>query len=389
MDEFREKLDTLRPEPITGRMPLSQQLVLDYAKEFRLDLPKSYADFLAAHGGLWISATCPIQEPCPCGTATCIQSFYGFMTPDRKNADIRWQTKLLHGAPAIIPIADGPFGSMLCLKCEGDDYGAVYLFDGEQRCFWPDEQFHRMFENLAPEIAEYLELRERGELPEKPPGYENFYRVADSFEEFLQSCQPAADDGPPAAVTDISRRWSIVDLDAELAVGESSEEIDKAIARVPLDANTPNTIVELRAPGQRILSFGIASSTDGDNSVLSQPLACILFTAGKGPPRAIVPVSNRDLPTDNGRPVVFRRADGTYPRGDGQRVLAPRRQCASVDTLVRVARHLLNTGELPEWIASEDAPWAAPDESMPADTKNPALPRSPGLFQRLRGWLGM
>jgi hypothetical protein len=71
----------------------------------------------------------------------------------------RFDTKNFGGAPAIVPIAETTFGSMICLKCTGGDTGAVYFWDGQKRSAWPDAQFRRMYENLAPEIADYLSKR--------------------------------------------------------------------------------------------------------------------------------------------------------------------------------------------------------------------------------------
>ena len=52
---------------------------------------------------MWVSATCPVLEPSPCGSEAWIEAFYGFMPPDRNSDDIRWQTEIFAGAPVIVP----------------------------------------------------------------------------------------------------------------------------------------------------------------------------------------------------------------------------------------------------------------------------------------------
>lgn len=190
MNNYQKILEAINYESITIRIDPTERLVADYERKFKTKLPAAYRAFLISYGGIWVSATCPIQEPCPCGSSACLQSFYGFMPPERVSDDIRWQTEIFQGAPVIVPIAESGFGSMISLKCEGDDAGTIYFFDGEQRFFWPDEQFHGMFENLAPEISVYLSLRKERKLPKKPRNYENFYRIAPNFDEFLMACKP-------------------------------------------------------------------------------------------------------------------------------------------------------------------------------------------------------
>src|SRR5438132_678120 len=101
----------------------------------------------------------------------------------------------------------------------------------------PDDRlvgdFERRFKMRLP--THYLTLRARRKLPAKPRGYENFYRVAASFDEFFQSCQPPADDAPAAPQPAAPARWSLVDVDMELAVVQSWDKLYEAILNVPQD----------------------------------------------------------------------------------------------------------------------------------------------------------
>jgi hypothetical protein len=60
------------------------------------------------------------------------------------------------------------------------------MHDGEGRFAWPDEMFYQRFANLSPTIESYLAMRKRSKLPKKPKGYEHMYRLAESFEEFVE-----------------------------------------------------------------------------------------------------------------------------------------------------------------------------------------------------------
>ena len=42
----------------------------------------------------------------------------------------------------------------------------------------------------SPQAQEFYRLRDEGELPERPFGYENCYHVADSFVDFLLALRP-------------------------------------------------------------------------------------------------------------------------------------------------------------------------------------------------------
>jgi hypothetical protein len=163
-------------------------LVLEFEKRFALALPPDYREFLVQHGGVIGSAICAFQEPTPCGSGTCVDCFYGFALGDRR-VDLARATELIDGAPDVVAIGSNLAGAMFWLKCFGHDRGHVYMDDTEGRSAWPDEMFYERFANLSPTIKEYLSMRKRGELPEKPGGYEHVYRLATSFEEFVERLQ--------------------------------------------------------------------------------------------------------------------------------------------------------------------------------------------------------
>lgn len=187
---FASKLASLGFKLPDWCKPPSERLVREYEKRFGLTLPPDYREFLVHHAGVVGSATCAFQEPTPCGNATCVDGFYGFGRGDRHD-DVARATELIDGAPDVVAIGDNLMGAMFWLKCSGRDRGHVYMHDPEGRFAWPEEMFHERFQALSDTIRDYLGMRKRGELPEKPRGYEHVYRLATSFAEFVERLERA------------------------------------------------------------------------------------------------------------------------------------------------------------------------------------------------------
>src|SRR5205814_7105925 len=157
VEAIRAKLEALRYKSAEWKLPVTEQFVADFEREYGLRLPAEYREFLLAFGG-WIgSATCEFLEPqTPLGTGAWIDLFYGHMVPKYEVYDIRWATESAGGAPEFVAVAaGGANGCMVVVKCGGPDDGHVYFFDRDQRSLWPDEEFYRMFPGLHPRIKEY------------------------------------------------------------------------------------------------------------------------------------------------------------------------------------------------------------------------------------------
>jgi hypothetical protein len=187
--DFVAQMSKLKAEKIPQRLDADDDRIRQFEDYIGAALPDDYRSFLSHHSGVWVSATCPISEPTPFGDEATIETFYGFMSDERRLDDLYYNSDLFEGAPVAIPIAEGGFGSRIFLFVSGELAGGVYFYDGENRCFWPDDQFYSMYENLSFKIQAYLDLRKNGELPQKPEGMENFYRVADDFTSFIESCK--------------------------------------------------------------------------------------------------------------------------------------------------------------------------------------------------------
>lgn len=191
MLDFAQKLTELNAEQLSKRLDATEDRINEFEEFVGATLPADYRAFLSKHGGTGASAVCPIIEPNPCGDQASVDIFYGFMSDERKSNDLYFNSELLDGAPIAIPIAEDFFGNRTFLFVSGEFAGGVYFFDAQERFFWPDSQFHSMYENLHPRIQEYLDFRSSGQLSPKADGMENFYRISDSFESFLKSCRPS------------------------------------------------------------------------------------------------------------------------------------------------------------------------------------------------------
>ena len=183
-DIFADKLAMLGFALPEGGCPPSEMLVREFERRFDLKLPVDFRSFLVRHGGVRGMAVCPMIEPTPFGSFTCIDGFFGF-----ENDKIGDATELIEGTPEIIAMGTEPLGRMFWLFCAESYVGHVFVYDHYGRSSWSDEDFFK-WPHLASEIRHYLDLRREGRLPEKPEGFEDVYLVARSFTGFMESLRP-------------------------------------------------------------------------------------------------------------------------------------------------------------------------------------------------------
>lgn len=189
MEAFEGKMKELHAEADEKRLAPTEERIQEFENHIGAKLPGDYREFLSKYAGTRVSATCPCHEPTPFGPSATIGYFLGFMPDDRAISSLAENSDDAEGAPLTIPIAQGAFGGQVFVFVTGKLAGRVYFYDGDQRCFWPDEQFHRMFQKLHPTIQIYLNLRKAGKLPEKPKGMENFYLLAKDFKTFMEAME--------------------------------------------------------------------------------------------------------------------------------------------------------------------------------------------------------
>jgi Immunity protein Imm1 len=140
--------------------------------------------------------------------------------------------------------------------------------------------------------------------------------------------------------------WKLFDWERPLAIIDSEETLALAINSLADDVETPNRIVDLESPSGDKLSIGIAGPKDGDNTTLTQSVACVNFTDASLDPPYLTVVGDAKLSYENGGVVVFRY--------EGQWTEILRRNCVPLDVMLRIAQHFYATGTLPEWIAWEE-----------------------------------
>lgn len=192
MDAIRAKLGALRYKPADWQLPVTEEFVTEFEREYGLRLPVEYRKFLLAFGGWSGGATCEfLEQPTPLGSGACIDLFYGRMVPQYEVYDIRWATDSVGGVPDFVAVAAGGMnGCMVVVRCGGPDDGHVYFFDRDQRSLWSDDESHQVFPNLSPLIVGYLEQRRSRQLPPKPESYESLYLLARGFNEFIERLVP-------------------------------------------------------------------------------------------------------------------------------------------------------------------------------------------------------
>lgn len=172
MEVIRAKLEALQYTPADWQLPVTEEFVAEFEREYALRLPAEYRAFLLAFGGWTGSAVCDfLEQPTPLGAGAWVDLFYGRMVPEYEVYDVRWATDSVGGAPGFVAVASGGMnGQVVVVRCGGPDDGHVYFFDRDQRSLWPDDEFRRMFPGLDPLIVEYLEQRRSGLPPAKPEG---------------------------------------------------------------------------------------------------------------------------------------------------------------------------------------------------------------------------
>jgi hypothetical protein len=146
------------------------------------------------------------------------------------------------------------------------------------------------------------------------------------------------------AADQVADSWTLLYGGQERAVGSTWEGLEAALAAIPQRAGAPNAIVTLVAPNGNTLSIGIAGQGDGDNPDLQKPLASVEFDLASQNPPYLVVVGDSSLTYENGGVLVF--------RFEGEWTEHLRRNCVSVDIMLRIVEHFVQTGERPDWI-----PW--------------------------------
>jgi hypothetical protein len=163
------------PEPI-DRVEELEELI-------GVRLPLDYRKFLLEVGGGYVGdALAPCTIPTPFGEH--------IVTTLHSVKEVINLIDSIVTPRNMICVGYGHFGMTTCLSVAGLDHGQMFSLDTEMRFYWDDDALSNL-PHLAESIKEFFRMRDAGELPERPWGYENCYHLADSFSDFLSKLHPA------------------------------------------------------------------------------------------------------------------------------------------------------------------------------------------------------
>ena len=171
-------IDRLRLLGFTGTRPHTPAAVEHLERLVGVPLPADYREFLLSVGGGCIDAWSPCGGPTPFGDATCVNSLHSA----EEVADLLTSNVTPRN---MVCVSFGHGGSTGCLSVAGLDRGQVFALDTDMRYFWDQERI-ASWPHLDPSIKDFFRRRDADELPRRPWGYENCYRMADSFTQFLE-----------------------------------------------------------------------------------------------------------------------------------------------------------------------------------------------------------
>lgn len=135
---------------------LTSEELEDAEKRLHVAFPSEYREFLLKHnGGRPTPKSFEFKDTHGNDSDSLIHFFLAIYNGYDDNLEIEYRARVEEDRllPHFVPIANDPFGNLICLSVAGEDLGKVYFWDHE----------------IEPETA----------------GYENMSLIADSFTEFL------------------------------------------------------------------------------------------------------------------------------------------------------------------------------------------------------------
>jgi cell wall assembly regulator SMI1 len=146
--------------------PLDEKRIAALEMQIGYRLPKEYRAFLAAHNGGYANGSNAFRYKYERGpyTESRINELLG-LTAEYGSLDKNYLRMAALGRipEKLLPIADDPFGNLICISLAGKDCGAVYFWDHENE---PDDGNQE---------------------------FRNIHLIADSFDEFLSGLVPPED----------------------------------------------------------------------------------------------------------------------------------------------------------------------------------------------------
>ena len=161
--------------------PATESEIAAFESTVGVTLPADYRDFIATIGPSSLDGWANCSYPTPFGSHG-VSTLYPIQEVDALLTSLIVPRNM-------ICIGSGDFGAFTCLSVCGLDRGAVYSLDGEMN-YYKEMDGPQQFYAGSPQAQEFYRLRDEGQLPERPFGYENCYHVADSFVGFLLALRP-------------------------------------------------------------------------------------------------------------------------------------------------------------------------------------------------------
>lgn len=142
-----------------SRGHISEEDILDFERKYNINLPESYRSFLLQNnGGTPNPNIFDFNDNYGQNTSSLVHYFYALYNGDGYD-NIEQNYKLFKSEGRIpiniLPIADDPFGNMVCISFSGSDCGKIYFWDHE--------------------------------LESQNKSYDNLSLIADSFTDFINS----------------------------------------------------------------------------------------------------------------------------------------------------------------------------------------------------------
>ena len=138
----------------TGQ-PISDDAIRVFERFSEINLPKSYREFVKTYNGGSPEPDCFDFHGGKDGSV--LRYFYGIMnTQSDQDLIYAFRTFRQRIPQDVLPIAEDPFGNLVCLAVKGKNRGKIYFWDHEL------------------------------ETEEGEPDYSNMALIADSFDELLE-----------------------------------------------------------------------------------------------------------------------------------------------------------------------------------------------------------
>ena len=129
--------------------------------------------------------------------------------------------------------------------------------------------------------------------------------------------------------------WVLLDWDRKLSDVDSVEQLDTLLSSLCRLCKFPNGIANLVSPKGHTLSLGISGR-----------LGCLNYIDADENAPSLTVLGDPSLTYENGGVVNFMYED--------QVTEILRRNCVSVDVMLRAARHFYQTEGLPDWLTWEE-----------------------------------